>query len=360
VGGSASGRLASSMVATGCRADRRRTIDRTFLSPERDSRWVPPRPHTQEPPAFERSRQLRFVSYRTSGLDGYRAGLLVGDTVVDAAACAAGSLDTSDVNWQSVKSIIADASSDQLRALDAASRSGGKIGAIRRSELMLGPPIPDPNKILCIGLNYRDHVEEAQRERPELGTQPDPVVFSKFTTALIGDGDAVVLPDAAPSMIDWEGELAAVIGRTARRVDQQAALDFVAGYTIFNDVSARDVQLGSPQWLMGKSFDTSGPCGPALVTPDEVGDPQSLTLETRVNEEVVQSTTTSQMINPVARLIAYISSLITLAPGDIIATGTPSGVGFSREPQVFLQANDRVSVTISGLGTLTNAVRAES
>jgi 2-keto-4-pentenoate hydratase/2-oxohepta-3-ene-1,7-dioic acid hydratase in catechol pathway len=303
---------------------------------------------------------LRFVSYRTSGRDGYRAGLLIGDTVVDAAACAAGSLAASEVNWESVKSIIAAASKDQLRALDAASRNGGETDAIHRSEVTLGPPIPDPNKILCIGLNYRDHVEEAQRERAELGTQADPVVFSKFTTALIGDGDAVVLPDAAPSMIDWEGELAAVIGRTARRVPDHDALDFVAGYTIFNDVSARDVQLASPQWLMGKSFDTSGPCGPALVTPDEVGDPQSLTLETRVNEEVVQSTTTSMMINPVARLIAYISSLITLEPGDIIATGTPSGVGFSRKPQVFLAPDDRVTVTISGLGTLTNRVRSES
>jgi 2-keto-4-pentenoate hydratase/2-oxohepta-3-ene-1,7-dioic acid hydratase in catechol pathway len=303
---------------------------------------------------------LRFVSYRTSGTEQYRAGLLVGDRVVDAAACAAGSLTTSEVNWESVKSIIADASSDELHALGEESRNGGAIEAILRTEVTLGPPIPDPNKILCIGLNYRDHVEEAQRERPELGTQPDPVVFSKFTTALIGDGDTVVLPAAAPSMIDWEGELAVVIGRTAHRVSEEDALDFVGGYTIFNDVSARDVQLASPQWLMGKSFDTSGPCGPALVTPDEVGDPQGLALETRVNEEVVQSTNTSLMINPVARLIAYISSLITLEPGDIIATGTPSGVGFSRDPQVFLRPNDRVTVTIAGLGILTNPVGSES
>jgi acylpyruvate hydrolase len=303
---------------------------------------------------------LRLVSYRTSGTEQYRAGLLVGDRVVDAAACAAGSLTTSEVNWESVKSIIADASSDELHALGEESRNGGAIEAILRTEVTLGPPIPDPNKILCIGLNYRDHVEEAQRERPELGTQPDPVVFSKFTTALIGDGDTVVLPAAAPSMIDWEGELAVVIGRTAHRVSEEDALDFVGGYTIFNDVSARDVQLASPQWLMGKSFDTSGPCGPALVTPDEVGDPQGLALETRVNEEVVQSTNTSLMINPVARLIAYISSLITLEPGDIIATGTPSGVGFSRDPQVFLRPNDRVTVTIAGLGILTNPVGSES
>jgi 2-keto-4-pentenoate hydratase/2-oxohepta-3-ene-1,7-dioic acid hydratase in catechol pathway len=344
----------------GTHAESETDLPRTFLSPERDSLRAPSRPHTQDTAAFERSKQLRFVSYRTSGLDGYRAGLLVGDDVVDAAACATASLGAGDVDWGSVKSIIAGASGDQLRVLDAASRNGGVTDPIRRSEVTLGPPIPDPNKILCIGLNYRDHVEEAQRERPELGTQPDPVVFSKFTTALIGDGDAVVLPDAAPSMIDWEGELAAVIGRTARRVDEHTALDFVAGYTIFNDVSARDVQMASPQWLMGKSFDTSAPCGPALVTPDEVGDPQNLTLETTVNEEVVQSTSTALMINPVARLIAYISSLITLEPGDIVATGTPSGVGYSREPQVFLAPNDRVTVTISGLGTLTNRVRSES
>jgi 2-keto-4-pentenoate hydratase/2-oxohepta-3-ene-1,7-dioic acid hydratase in catechol pathway len=308
---------------------------------------------------LERSNQLRFVTYKRPEMDRYRAGVLVGDAVIDAAECAARMSTSGDVKWESVKSIIAGASAEQRRELDAISRDGAGARAVPRSEVALASPIPDPSKILCIGLNYRDHVEEAQRERPDLGTQPDPVVFSKFTTALVGDGDAVVLPAAAPAMVDWEGELAVVIGQTARRVADDDALSLVAGYTILNDISARDVQLGSPQWLMGKSFDTSAPCGPALVTADEVGDPQNLTLETRVNDEVVQSSTTSLMINPVARLIAYISSFITLEPGDIIATGTPSGVGYARKPQIFLAPDDRVSVTISGLGTLTSDVRSE-
>lgn len=303
---------------------------------------------------------MRFVTYKRPEMDQYRAGVLVADSVIDAAACAARMSSAGETNWESVKSIIAGASGEQLHELDAISRNGAGALGMPRSEVTLAAPIPDPNKILCIGLNYRDHVAEAQRERPDLGTQPDPVVFSKFTTALIGDGGAVVLPAAAPSMVDWEGELAVVIGRTARRVADDVALSFVAGYTVLNDISARDVQLGSPQWLMGKSFDTSAPCGPALVTADEVRDPQDLTLETRVNDEVVQSTTTSLMINPIARLIAYISSLITLEPGDIIATGTPSGVGYSRDPQMFLAPGDHVTVTISELGTLTSDVRAEA
>jgi hypothetical protein len=187
------------------------------------------RSRTLKNPSFERSKQLGFVGYKTSGRDGYRAGLLVGGTVVDAAACAAGSLDTSDVNWRSVTSIVAGGSRDQLRAPDAATRNAGSTDAIRRSELTLVPPSRDPHKILCIRLNYREDVEAAQRERPELGTQPEPVVFSNVTAVLIGDGDALLPPDAPP-MIDWDGVLAAVIGRQV----------------IFNDVSARDIQMEEP------------------------------------------------------------------------------------------------------------------
>lgn len=302
---------------------------------------------------------MKLVTYKTESDGEYRAGVLVAEAVVDAGLVAARVASLNGINWKSVKSIIGRASAEQLQQLGRESEAVAEEARIPLADVMLGPPIPDPDKILCIGLNYRDHVEEAQREDAKLGTTPDPVVFSKFTTALVGDGGAIVLPAAAPNMIDWEGELAVVVGRTASRVSEHDALGYVAGYTILNDVSARDVQLASPQWLMGKSFDTSGPCGPALVTRDEIADPQDLTLETRVNGEVVQSTTTSLMIHSVSRLISYISSLITLEPGDIIATGTPSGVGFSRDPQVFLRPDDSVAVSISGLGTLCNTVMAE-
>lgn len=298
---------------------------------------------------------MRFVTYAHHGSDG-RAGLQLESAVVDAAECARSASLDGDVDWTSVKEILGGTGAGALAQLEAAARSEVARTGITVDEVTLLPPIPDPEKVLCIGLNYRDHVDEAQAVNPELGSQPDPIVFSKFKSALIGDGEAIVIPRAAPDMIDWEGELAVVIGSRCSRVSSADALDHVAGYTVLNDVSARDVQLASPQWLMGKSFDTSGPCGPCIVTTDEVPDPQELSLTTTVNGEVMQHTTTALMINPVARLIEYISSLITLVPGDIIATGTPGGVGYSRDPKVFLAAGDTVKVSIEGVGELTNPV----
>jgi acylpyruvate hydrolase len=304
---------------------------------------------------------MRLVSYSNGEGEGAAAnvaGVLVDGRVIRAQQCAQHAGLGGDSSWGSVKSILEQADRRALAALDAASRELVAGDGVPREDVMLGPPVPDPEKVLCIGLNYHDHVEEAQQEDASLGTQADPVVFSKFATALVGDGADVVLPAVAPDWVDWEGELAVVIGRTASRVSKQDALEHVAGYMAFNDISARDLQLASPQWLMGKSFDTAGPCGPALVTADEIPDPQALDLRTEVNGEVVQSTNTAMMINPVARLIEYISSLITLHPGDVLATGTPGGVGFARDPKVFLQDGDVVTVTISDLGQLSNPVRA--
>lgn len=300
---------------------------------------------------------MKLVTYERDGRA--RAGVLVDETVVDAETCAqAASLDGA-TTWTSVKSIVGDATRDERDALAAAAgRLAGEQGR-PRDELRLRAPIPDPEKILCIGLNYRDHVDEAQRDvDARLGTQPDPIVFSKFNSALVGDREHVVIPAAAPAMIDWEGELAVVIGRVCARVAADRALEHVAGYTVLNDISARDLQLASPQWLMGKSFDTSGPCGPALVTADEVPDPQDLELVTTVNGEVMQRTSTALMINPIGRLIEYISSLITLVPGDVIATGTPAGVGYARDPRVFLRDGDEVAVSVERVGRLTTPVRA--
>jgi 2-keto-4-pentenoate hydratase/2-oxohepta-3-ene-1,7-dioic acid hydratase in catechol pathway len=298
---------------------------------------------------------MRFVTYAHHGSEG-RAGLQLESAVVDAAECARTASLDGDVDWASVKEILGGTGAGTLEQLGAAARSEVAQTGIPVEEVTLLPPIPDPEKVLCIGVNYRDHLEEARQVKPEIGSQPDPIVFSKFKSALIGDGEAIVIPRAAPNMIDWEGELAVVIGSRCSRVSGADALDHVAGYTVLNDVSARDVQLASPQWLMGKSFDTSGPCGPCIVTTDELPDPQDLSLTTTVNGEVMQQTTTALMINPVARLIEYISSLITLVPGDIIATGTPGGVGFSRDPQVFLAPGDTVKVSIEGVGELTNPV----
>ncbi|HET6509029.1 MAG TPA: fumarylacetoacetate hydrolase family protein [Baekduia sp.] len=285
------------------------------------------------------------MSYRDG--DGWRPGVLVGDSVVDVDRCGG--------TWGSVKELIATASATDLGKLASEAERVGADAGIALADVVLGPPIPDPEKVLCIGLNYRDHVEEA---KDVVGAVPDPVVFAKFPNALVGDGADVVLPAAAPDQVDYEGELAVVIGKTASRVSQADALDHVAGYMNMNDVSARDLQLGSPQWTMGKAFDTSGPCGPALVTRDEVPDPQDLELETILNGEIVQSTSTGLMIHSIARLVEYISSVITLVPGDIISTGTPAGVGLTRDPKLFMRDGDSVTVRITGLGELTNPVVA--
>lgn len=302
---------------------------------------------------------MKLVSY-ARGKAGLCAGVMVDEAVVDAAAAASHGGLAGSVEWTSVKSIISSATPDELAKLEEAAVALAPQSGVSRAELTLGPPIPDPEKIVCVGLNYKDHVEEAEEEDEELGKQEDPVIFSKFRSSLVGDEGEVVLPAIAPDWVDWEGELAAVIGKECRNVSEEDALDSVAGYMVLNDISARDLQLASPQWLLGKSFDTACPCGPALVTSDEVPDPQQLDLKTEVNGEVMQSTTTALMIHSVARVIAYVSSLITLVPGDIIATGTPGGVGYARDPKVFLKDGDSVVVTIPGVGQLTNQVRADS
>jgi 2-keto-4-pentenoate hydratase/2-oxohepta-3-ene-1,7-dioic acid hydratase in catechol pathway len=182
-------------------------------------------------------------------------------------------------------------------------------------------------------------------------------VFAKFPNALIAAGDPIELP-AVSEEVDYEGELAVVIGRRCKDVAEADALDAVAGYMPFNDVSARDIQLRTSQWISGKALDTSGPSGPALVLRDEVPDPQALRIVTTLNGEVLQESSTDQMIFPVRRLVAYISALMTLEPGDVIATGTPAGVGFKRTPPIYLRAGDTVQVAIDGLGTLENPVVA--
>ena len=214
--------------------------------------------------------------------------------------------------------------------------------------------IDRPGKIICVGLNYRDHAEETGAEAPTA-----PLLFAKWGNALIGDGDAIVLPPES-EQVDYEAELGVVIGRTTRRVAERDALDAVRGYICVNDVSARDLQFGDGQWTRGKSPDTFCPVGPRLVPREEIADPQALAIRCRVNGRTLQDSSTANMIFSVAEIIAHISRTITLEPGDLIATGTPAGVGIARDPQVLLQDGDEVTVEIEGLGALTNPVHKES
>lgn len=223
------------------------------------------------------------------------------------------------------------------------------------AEVRFAAPITRPEKIICVGLNYRDHAAESGQPVPEV-----PVLFAKFRNSLIGPGDPIRLPMAAPSLVDYEAELAVVIGRPARRVSTSTALEYVAGYTCANDVSARDLQMRGGQWLRGKAVDTFLPLGPWLVTSDEVADPQKLRIRCSINGEVLQDSSTKEMVFGVAELVSFISQTITLSPGDVILTGTPPGVGTARKPPRYLKAGDRVTVSIEGIGELTNPVEAES
>lgn len=250
---------------------------------------------------------------------------------------------------------VRDAVGETRRALAdaAAARALERDGiAWRREEVRLLPPVPSPQKILCVGRNYAEHAREGGGEPPEL-----PIFFGRFPHSLLAPGAPFVLP-AVSTQIDFEGELAAVIGRGGRDIEESRALEHVAGYTIFNDISVRDYQRRTSQWMIGKNFDHSGPLGPALVTRDEVPDPQALTLAVDVSGERMQEAGTGTMIFSVAYLISYLSRVLTLEPGDLIVTGTPSGVGFARKPPRWLRAGDVVRVSITSLGVLETPIVA--
>ena len=214
-------------------------------------------------------------------------------------------------------------------------------------------PIERPWKIVCVGLNYRDHAEEQGVRLPKA-----PLLFAKWPNTLIGPGEAIVLPAEARE-VDYEAELGVVIGTAAKHVGEAEALDHVAGYIPLNDVSARDLQFADRQWTRGKSPDTFCPVGPRLVPREEIDDPQALGIRCVLNGETLQDSSTSQMIFSVAEIIAYVSRVITLEPGDLIATGTPAGVGVFRDPKILLKDGDEVTVEIEGLGALTNPVTEE-
>lgn len=209
-----------------------------------------------------------------------------------------------------------------------------------------------PLNVICVGLNYKEHAKESGQELPK-----KPVTFAKWTNALIGPGDPIVLPPDTHE-VDYEAELAVVIGREAKGVSEEDALNYVAGYTCLNDVSARDFQREDRQWCRAKSQDTFGPMGPYLVTRDEVPDPQKLGVRCTLNGKLLQNSNTADMIFPVRELVSYLSRGMTLRPGDVISTGTPPGVGFARKPPIFLKPGDSVTVEVDGLGQLTNPVQS--
>jgi len=230
------------------------------------------------------------------------------------------------------------------------SRDGQRVPL---ADVKLRPAVPSPEKIICVGLNYRDHAAETRTEVPS-----EPILFAKFRNSLVAAGAPIRLPAAAPDQVDYEAELAVVIGKHAVRVGQSAALEYVAGYTCANDVSARDLQMRGSQWLRGKAIDTFLPLGPWIATTDEIEDPGRLEITCTVNGETLQHSSTAEMVFGVAQLVSFISQTIALAPGDIICTGTPAGVGFTRKPPRFLSPGDTVSVRIERIGELTNSVSA--
>jgi 2-keto-4-pentenoate hydratase/2-oxohepta-3-ene-1,7-dioic acid hydratase in catechol pathway len=214
-------------------------------------------------------------------------------------------------------------------------------------------PIAHPPKLLCIGLNYRDHAIESNMALPKT-----PVVFTKFSNSIVGPGSTVVLPKAS-SQPDYEAELAIVIGKGGRNIAAADWQSHVFGYTIVNDVSARDIQMATSQWSLGKSFDTFCPMGPAIVTLDELGDPHKLAIRLSIDGEYLQDSNTDELVFKTGELIAYLSSVMTLCPGDIISTGTPAGVGLGRKPQRWLKPGETMTVEIEGIGKLTNPLAAE-
>ena len=278
---------------------------------------------------------MRLITYRDR--DEFRAGVLVDDGVVDAAAA------------------LGESRPIGMRQLLLPGRLDELAGAIARGDqeplvVQLEVPVPDPEKIICIGLNYRSHAEEAGLDPPA-----SPTIFGKYRNALAAPVAAVSLPDASDK-VDYEAEVAVVVGRRCSSVSEDEALDAVAGYTLFNDLSARDLQFATPQWMAGKVFDGSAPCGPALVTPEEAGPHDSISFALDLNGERMQEASTDDLIFSVPELISHLSTLMTLEPGDLISTGTPSGVGSTRDPKVWLKPGDEMLISSPTLGELRTTI----
>lgn len=289
---------------------------------------------------------MRIGQYRTTDDESPRSGVAIDDGVVDlATAGAAAGVDIgpkttdllADWEWRRKADL----------AVEYAEETG--VGLRDPADLHRAAPVDDPRKVVCVGLNYRDHAEEGDNPIPD-----EPVLFSKFPTSVVGPDDAVRWDPNYTEKVDYEAELVAVIGEETRRVDPDDALDHVAGFTVGNDVSARDLQHGDGQWVRGKSLDTFAPIGPDLVTTDEVEDPHDLGIFAEVNGERLQESSTANLIFGVDELVSFCSRAFTLEPGDLVFTGTPPGVGVYREPPVLLGDGDTVTIGVEGVGELTN------
>jgi 2-keto-4-pentenoate hydratase/2-oxohepta-3-ene-1,7-dioic acid hydratase in catechol pathway len=279
---------------------------------------------------------MKFASFEQAGQS--RWGAVAGDRIHDLG---------------SIAPTLADAITGSLLPESAAGIPSGTTTPAMAGVRLL-PPLPDARRIFCIGLNYAAHQEETGRKPTD-----HPVIFVRFASSVVGHENSLLIPLESEAF-DFEGELAAVIGRPGRRIREADALEHVAGYACFMDGSIRDYQRHTPQFTPGKNFDRSGSFGPWLVAAAEVGDPNArLRLQTRLNGQVVQEATTAQMIFPVPALIAYISTFTALQPGDVIATGTPGGVGFTRTPPLFMRPGDRIEVEIEKVGLLANTIEAE-
>ena len=280
---------------------------------------------------------MRVVTYGSER--GERAGVLVGERVVDGWDLLGGG------ERPTVRALLQAGRLDDLGAAAAAGADGVPLG-----DVALLPPVPDPDKIVCLGLNYRSHAEEQDAEPPEC-----PPFFAKFRNALVGTGETVPLPEASRK-VDYEAEVAFVIGRRAKEVPEGEAMDHVAGYMLFNDLSARDLQFSTPQWMPGKVFDGSAPCGPALVTGEDAGPHDAIEFSLTVNGEQRQSSTTAKLIFTVPYLVAHLSRLMTLEPGDVVATGTPAGVGSLHKPRIWLEPGDEIVISSPTLGWLETRI----
>jgi len=243
-------------------------------------------------------------------------------------------------NWRDRLSLLA------THALD------NDTGLVERDSIALRAPIEDPQKVVCVGLNYREHIEETDEERPE-----NPVLFSKYPSAIVGPDDPIVWDPELTEEVDFEVELAVIVGKRTRRVATDRAREYVAGYTVANDVSARDLQFADGQWVRGKSLDTFCPLGPAIVTEEELGDPEALMLWSDLEDERMQESTTADLIFGIDELVSFCSDAFTLVPGDVILTGTPPGVGAFRDPPVLLEEGNEIAVGVEGIGELTNPCR---
>ena len=276
---------------------------------------------------------MRLVSYASDR--GPRAGVLRDDGVVDA--------------WDALGGGGA-SMRELLEAGRVAELAGAEGPAMPLAEVELLVPVPDPQKLIGIGLNYAEHAKEGRTEPPS-----SPTFFAKFANALRPDGATVELP-AASEKVDYEAEVAFVVGRRAKDVAEADAIDHLAGYTLLNDLSARDLQFATPQWMPGKVFDGAAPCGPAIVTPDEAGPADAIGIALDLNGERMQEDTTGGLIFSIAELVAHLSRLMTLEPGDVVSTGTPAGVGGARDPSVWLRPGDEVVVSSPQLGELRTTI----